>query len=1212
MINPVMRKIYFLLLVLLPLGCFSQFAISGKIINVADAKPLANASVFIGSTTIGDKTAQDGAFTLKNIKPGKYDLVVSNVGFDTYSQVIVITDHDIMLPDIAVFSKTIALNEVKIKPHTDLNREKYYEWFKSEFLGTSERSKDCKVINPEVLNLDYDESADKLSASSSGFLTINNEALGYKISYLVADFVLLDKDKPNKKIYYKGSVLFEEMKGSPSQMSHWRENRQNVYQNSPMHFLRSAISNRITEEGFRVQQLAVYANPDRPEDSVINAKIVKYKNLKRTNSSFSDSLALWSKKMKLPKTLQKLMAFPLDKQDIIKNTDQPGQYALGCELDGLYVAYNKYHHYHIDNHFEYLTNRGNSDNTLLTFKSPYVFFDDNGVISNPYSVAYTGVWGINRVAELLPVDYQPVQKKGDAENSNTADSPVTRLDNFPAKHNTEKAYLHFDKPYYAAGDTIYFKAYVTHGEKHELSDLSGVLHVDLINTSNKVDQSVKLQLTNGVAWGDFALPDSLQQGNYRIRAYTRWMRNDGTEGFFDQLIPIGSIVSGKIPESSVSGLLQVNAKPDARFLPEGGSLVYGLRSIVAFKVVGSDGLGINIKGSVIDDENEEVCSFASSHLGMGYFYLRPQENKNYRAKVTYANGSQDIIDLPKAAEKGVVLTVNNDSVPQASVRVEVNKQFFLENKNKEFNLVIYSAGTANTVTFKLDSPAITLDVLKRRLHTGIATVTLFSPAWEPLCERLFFVQNYDQLQMDLISDKQIYSKREKVTMSLNLKDRADEPAEGHFSVSIIDESKVPVNENTETTIFTNLLLTSDLKGYVEQPNFYFANINNETQNDLDLIMLTHGYRKFAWKKISSDENTPLAYQPEKGLEISGIAEIGFKKPLVNGAVSLISSTNGVLSSQQTDDKGNFHFTDLLFIDSARFVLQAVTPKGKNSTSIAYLKDAGVSVVSSTYFKPNNELMPLSATYLESIRNKHDNAVKYGRANGIMLKEVKIREKKSDDDYPSSNLSGPGHADQVVHRRDFRGGGLFSDQFNGILKGVTFIRQGVQKKAILSGSAGLGANNVTPMLIMIDGSLVDGSIIDDINVNNIETIEVLKGANAAIYGFNSGAGVLIITTRKGSGLVTKDIASTGILPITVIGFYKAREFYSPKYEHPNNIVNRPDLRSTIYWKPEIQTDKDGNASFDYYNADGTGDYRVVIEGIDDKGNLGRLVYRYKVE
>jgi TonB-dependent SusC/RagA subfamily outer membrane receptor len=158
--------------------------------------------------------------------------------------------------------------------------------------------------------------------------------------------------------------------------------------------------------------------------------------------------------------------------------------------------------------------------------------------------------------------------------------------------------------------------------------------------------------------------------------------------------------------------------------------------------------------------------------------------------------------------------------------------------------------------------------------------------------------------------------------------------------------------------------------------------------------------------------------------------------------------------------------------------------------------------------------------------------------------------------------------------------------------------------------GIGSNQARPMLLIVDGAQVSSETINFLNVNSIETVEVLKYASASIYGMDGAGGVLVITSKEGGGLDPKDIASIGVLPITPIGFYKARAFYSPKYDYANTKL--PDLRSTIYWNPEIKTDIDGNASFEYYNADGAGTYRVVIEGIDRDGNLGRQVFRYKVE
>jgi len=1204
---------------ILPLSCFAQVTISGRILNQADTKPLANASVFVNNTTIGVKTANDGTFSLHNITPGKYELVVSIIGFETYSQVVEVADKNIALPDILVFPKTTVLNEVKVTVVTDPDRQKNYDLFKNEFLGTSDRAKMCVITNPEVLDLAYNDTTGVLTASSVDFLEIKNEALGYRVKYLLKNFTLTNLDVTEKKIYYQGAVLYEELKGKPSQERHWQTNRQQVYENSPMHFLRAPLNDRLTEEGFRVQQYANYRNPDRPADNIIDKQIALYKELKSPTGQQRDSLAYWVKKSKLPKTLQKLYPFPLSKQDIIQTTGKPGQYALNCDFDALYVAYSKTHHYHINDQVDYLYNANNTENTLITFNDPEAYFNNNGVITNPFSVQFKGVWGRNRIAELLPVDYEPPQSEVTITGNDFEQTIETKLQKYLREHPTEKAYLQLDKPFYAAGDTIYFKAYITKGEQHQLSNLSGLLHVDLINTHNNIDQSLKLKLDSGLTWGDFALPDSLPAGNYRVRAYTQWMRNDGETGFFDKVVPVGSSKPIPVPESLAKQTQQPALNPDVQFFPEGGSLVTGINSKIAFKAIDPNGLGIDCKGTIVDNDNKTITSFTSAHLGMGYFYLTPQEGKTYTANIVYTDKQTATFNLPAAEKTGISLSLKNDSLPQASVQITADAEYYRNNRNKNYSLVIYSKGLASSIGFKLDKPEIKLDILKRKLRTGIATVTLFSPTNEPLCERPFFVQNYDQLTLNISSSKNKYSKREHVNLMLSALNRKGEVTEGHFSVAVTDETKLPDDKNAADNILTDLLLTSDLKGYVEQPSYYFNDTSTTARNRLDVLLLTQGYRRFAWKQVLDTTTQSLAWQPEKGLTISGKVESLGNKPVANGTVTLIPPKGGQLYTAVTDQNGIFHFTGLAFPDTAHFVLSAVNANGKNLTKITYFNDATdkPNAMTEAQLLPPNTLDSTISVLVKNDRLQQLELLNNGKGKGIMLKQVNIKEKKPEDQYQTQNLAGAGHADQVLHSNEI-GHGTIVDALNGRLRGVTFDSKigNVTPYLTLSFMAAINDKNPPkPMLVIVDGRQLNAygakPDISTINPSDIETVEVLKYAGASIYGVEGAGGVLIITTKTGNGINPKDIASVGILPIAPGGFYKAREFYSPKYN--TSLVNKQhDYRSTIYWNPEIKTGKNGNSSFDYYNADGTGTYKVTIEGIDKDGNIGRQLYRYKVE
>ena len=214
------------------------------------------------------------------------------------------------------------------------------------------------------------------------------------------------------------------------------------------------------------------------------------------------------------------------------------------------------------------------------------------------------------------------------------------------------------------------------------------------------------------------------------------------------------------------------------------------------------------------------------------------------------------------------------------------------------------------------------------------------------------------------------------------------------------------------------------------------------------------------------------------------------------------------------------------------------------------------------------------------------------------------------------MAGAGHADQVMHAAEIEQiGGPLSTSLYGRLRGVMF----VNGMPILTQ---FSVFNMTPMLVVVDGNILNpgGDLkhpspppnIDFLDANSVETVEVLKYAGTRMYGSEGLNGVLVITTKQGGGVDAGDIASIGVLPVKTRGFYKAREFYSPKYEAAAPVDKAPELRSTIYWQPEIRTDANGNASFDFYNADGAGSYKVIVEGIDSNGNIGREVFKYEVK
>ena len=778
-------------------------------------------------------------------------------------------------------------------------------------------------------------------------------------------------------------------------------------------------------------------------------------------------------------------------------------------------------------------------------------------------------------------------------------------------HVREEAYLQLDRPYpyYVAGESIYFKAYLTMGELHQPSAISNVLRVELIGNNAVILQSISIALTGGTGWGDFSLPENLPRGNYTIRAYTNWMRNEKEPEYFYKALSISSATGSGIAANNANKI----AQPSLQFFPEGGSFVAGLPSKIGFKALNTDGMGLNLTGVILNNDNKEVARIKSSHLGIGVFNLVPQAGQVYKAKVTFANGLQLTQQLPAADPSGITLAVNNDDPTKLAIEIRANNAYFKENFNKGLNLIVYSGGIAQQYTPKLDNAYLGLDLPVKNFKTGIVRVSLFTAKGEPLNERLSFVQGDDILSLSVKADKQVYTKRGQVKLGLNARLRDQNVFGGSFSVSVIDESKVLVDEDAGTSNLAYFLLTSEVKGNIEKPDYYFNDLSKQTRADLDALMLTQAYRRFVWKELMQNGlNTMVVYKPETGLNISGNFKTKAGKPIANCTVTLIGDSGGVVFAGVTDNKGYFSFKNIsIQSSSSHYILKAPASATKNA--ILTLEDT----LSTPTVNPDElaSVYENNAEILASLQSSQNSAV-FTAANSdgsyLLIKNNAGTSFKTTANYRSSNLGGPGHADQVISGDLLKTSPTLSVALNGRARGVNFISgvASLQTGQVVQ----IGQQKTEPMLIILDGAEIGiGADLDNINPANVETVEILKGANAAIYGIEGGQGVIVITSRQGNSsenVVTKEM-SPGIYSIEPKGLYKAREFYSPAY-NTYDKSNVADHRTTIFWKPDIITDANGNASFSFFNADGTGTYRVCVEGIDGTGNLGRQVFRYQVK
>jgi hypothetical protein len=393
-----MRRYWFLLFILAsPFVSMAQYgAISGKIVSAGSKAPVAKASVFLSNATFGTATADDGSFTLRNVKPGQYDLVVTTLGFEEYTKRVMVTNAEPIALNIELTPKTMMMRGVTIISNADW--KKNYEQFKKDFIGTNDNAKECKVVNPRVVDLIYHRTTQVLEASAEEFLVVENHALGYRTKFLLNSF---SSNNLSHTISYSGKVLFEDLPGSESQKNKWKLKREDAYYGSPQQFYRSLYKNRLAEDGFVIYDFTRNLNPQRYQEALIQRKIKQFRMVNR------DSAMYWIDQAGVPKWAnENLRKPPLTALDVVRATPQDGVYAITFP-HYLYVVYTKKHEETDFRDVYHPLDMENFETSVITLYKPfYAVFDRNGTViaENPL---YEGSWSKSKLANMLPIDYEP-------------------------------------------------------------------------------------------------------------------------------------------------------------------------------------------------------------------------------------------------------------------------------------------------------------------------------------------------------------------------------------------------------------------------------------------------------------------------------------------------------------------------------------------------------------------------------------------------------------------------------------------------------------------------------------------------------------------------------------------------------------------------------------------------------------------------------------
>jgi hypothetical protein len=675
---------------------------------------------------------------------------------------------------------------------------------------------------------------------------------------------------------------------------------------------------------------------------------------------------------------------------------------------------------------------------------------------------------------------------------------------------------------------------------------------------------------------------------------------------------------------------------DIQFMPEGGTLVAGLPATVGIKATSEDGKGINIKGTLFNSKGEEIAAIRTLYKGMGRFNFTAKTAETYTVKI---DGINKTISLPTVTASGTILSVRSD---KDSLTVSLNGTattgtYYLIGQAR--GVVCY----AEPITF-VNQGKVSRVLAKSLFPTGIVHLTLLNSSYQPLNERIVFINHHDQLNIDVNPDKIVYGLRDSVAVNVKVTDKDGKPVSGSFSVAVTDDGQVKT-DSLGRNIFNSLLLTSDLKGEVEDPGYYF---NDNKDLELDNLMLTQGWIGYDWKDVTQAKPA-LAYLPEKEFIVSGKVSNAFGKPIEKSSVILMANHPlNLIRDTITDKEGRFAFKDIFPVDTAIFKVQA-----RNKRNKEFNVAIEIDVVKPPQFTAAIALQPwyvnTDTTLLGNmkIKTQENTAQSIYRGEGTQLKEVNIKAKKI---IPGSkNLNGPGEADMIFDEEEMKKADKIS-LLELLEKKIPAFRVGPYTRHYEKGwqprlrPAHVGyIINTQEVHFVIDGLDLDRFFermmecppgkrncypYNDVRYHFIKpyleyyTAEDIKGIevhystkfsagyNQAflsiqdlnISGWTTEYAYIEITTRGGRGPFMK--VTPGTYLHKTLAFTLPKQFYRPKY----TVANRDkapgtDMRSTIHWEPNVITDASGNATFSFYSADKRGNYTFIIEGADLNGQMG---------
>lgn len=824
---------------------------------------------------------------------------------------------------------------------------------------------------------------------------------------------------------------------------------------------------------------------------------------------------------------------------------------------------------------------------------------------------------------------------------------IDAVENFGEAFPQEKVYLHFDNTSYYQGDPIWFQCYVVTSELNHPSNLSKTLYVELLNPGGEIVSKRILPIKDGRCHGSFELTQlPFYSGFYEVRAYTKYMLNFGEEIIFSRVLPVfdktkepGNFKEKNIQKYAVYKYPQSrkrmtkDKKVNLRFFPEGGNLVKGILSNVAFEATDAYGNPIALSGKIVNRGKEEIGSFAATHEGRGVFAYIPTREGGERAEVEFG-GKKYRFDLPEAELQGYVMHVDNLSLEDSiSVRVQKNAQtptnvlgLAIIGRGKILNFCMINIYKNTPVTFKLDKSAWT---------PGVVQVVLFDTKGQIIADRLVFARKPKQLMVTVQKDKESYLPFDRVMLEFAVRDTIGKPVRTPISVSIRDGWEEVENRHS---MLSDLLLMSEIKGYVHRPLYYFEADDNEHKVALDNLLMVQGWRRYSWKHESGVEPFELKYLPEQGIEVHGqVVSFVKGRPKPNVQVSSFLARRGEeeksseafsINLFETDSVGRFTF--ISNITGKWNLVLSVMEKGKKKDyriildrvfsphprqyllgdTQVDLSDKRISEIEAelqidTIIGDDADYNRFMDAY-EDFLEKRGIRDKYHRLDEVVVKAKKWSHEKEIYENRSKSIAYydvPSEIDEICDKGDFIGNDIHELL---IRMNEKFVRR------VRNGEEWLKYKGRSPLFVVnyrrTQATEIDQSYYKTLDLESIKSIYIneelsIRCRYADIRMTSTDVDkwyscVVFIETYPEGEVPAK--GGKGVRKTWVDGYSEPVEFYHPDY---SILPKDEDYRRTLYWNPEVIPDEAGNAKVSFYNNSRCRRLKITAETISPDGIIG---------